>query len=965
MENYDRFAEIQESAMNAEDASVLQYAKTLDSLESKLSQISNSLQQFYMSILNGPVIGSFLSFLNQVITGFTKLGNFSSLFNIISIIKGVKTLASFLLTTFSKTGSDISVRLKQSFLETVSVAKDIGARAGEAYGSSFASTAKAAMSGQSSSDLLGLPGSGGGGDATRDNWFARNGSKLNLGLNLTGGTLSATGAALSGSGHTVAGSLSSLAGGAITGASIGFALTGNPIGLAIGAVIGALTQLPAVIKAISGSLEQEIENLKKETEELNIQRVEDKQAAEDLSSYIEKYNKLQAAQYDSAEAAQAYIDIQNEIAEKYPQYVSYLTESGNAVVNMSTATQGLSKALDQAAESAQTWADKLVETKETELESARKDLGLNKQKYDENGIPIFKNAKRFRNSSKQKYLYFGDQAIKDVFPYLATPEAFKVFTSKETQNLYLSANKITKDSTYRERTAAMTGLFRVDSLDALAKKLTEVRNIDVTGGKFLETYVEDILGNAFDFDTTTQEYKVSERVNEYLESLADYTESLTTSISAKTYAYGHTYLNIFDNASLLKNISGEEAIISQMVKQTGISAKDYKQENYNAIADQFVQFWQSYGTDALESYMQDFNRVSKTALDKALATARKSDDAAVQATVAAFDASFEENREPIVKMLTINATALGTEYYQNFVAPIINDLSNKQIKDFNSRLVELKTMAEEGGAYGKAQADKQMVLLAKYYANLTKLAPDLQVKFLNNFGSSEWATSFSSEEIQELVDADILNVEDPIHNYIYENLNTYLNKTAERLSTLSNEFASAVDKQNGSGFSLSDAKGLIQKFNLDTDFTQLFSYDFIKGAYTLTEEGLKQLSGQLNKQKTALSQKQKDLAFVQGLGKRYDEWTTTGNFDSDYFSNFDKGFLDKLESIYKEATKTGVFDEDIWRQGIQDLINAGQLALDDVGNTLSRRNQLATKIIKAIFFIRFGFYYLRIGRCKW
>ena len=64
MENYERFSEIQEAAMNAEDASVLQYAKTLDSLETKLNQISNSFQQFYMSILNGPVIGSFLSFLN-------------------------------------------------------------------------------------------------------------------------------------------------------------------------------------------------------------------------------------------------------------------------------------------------------------------------------------------------------------------------------------------------------------------------------------------------------------------------------------------------------------------------------------------------------------------------------------------------------------------------------------------------------------------------------------------------------------------------------------------------------------------------------------------------------------------------------------------------------------------------------------------------------------------------------------
>lgn len=930
MENYERFTEIQESAMNAEDASVLQYAKTLDSLESKLNQISNSFQQFYMSILNGPVIGSFLSFLNQVITGFTKLGNFSSLFNIISIVKGVKTLASFLLTTFSDTGSSISIKLKQAFQETISVARDAGRKAKLAYEDGF--------NGTNLQPNINLPATGGGTTGGKlknilSNLKQNPSALINLGLNVGGGLLSSAGAAISGNGNSRLGSVFSAGGSALSMASYGFTLGGGPMGAVVGGAIGLISQLPAIISSFKNALEESIENLKKEQEDANIKRVEDKQAASDLQSYIEKYNKLQKAQYDSAEAAQAYVDIQNEIAEKYPQYVSYLTESGDAVVNMSTATQDLSKALDQAAESAQTWADKLVETKEAELESARKNLGLNNQKYDENGIPIFKNAEQFRNFSNQKYLNIGDQAIKDVFPHLATPEVFKVFTSKETQNLYLSANRITKDSTYRELTAAMTGLFGVDSLDALAKKLTEVRNINVTGGTYLETYVEDILGNVFDFDTTTQEYKVSEKVNEYLESLADYTESLTTSISAKTYAYGHTYLNISDNASLLKNISGEEAIISQMVKQTGISAKDYKQENYNAIADQFVQFWQSYGTDALESYMQDFNRVSKTALDKALATARKSDDAAVQATVAAFDASFEKNREPIVKMLTINATALGTEYYQNFVAPIINDLSNEQIKDFNSRLVELKTMAEEGGAYGKAQADKQMVLLAKYYANLTKLAPDLQVKFLNNFGSSEWATSFSSEEIQELVDAGILNVGDSIDNYIYEQLNTYLNNTSERLADLATAFTSATDKQLGSGFSLKEAKEIVQKFHLDS-FDSAFVYDVFQGAYYLTNEAQQAMQDSLNDQVKNIQDYSDRLKKLQV--KNYNDFRT-----QDYADTYSQLTLQQKQAVVQareNAIIDGVIDIDIYNKNLQDLINAGQISINDATNQLFALN---------------------------
>lgn len=929
MENYDRFAEIQESAMNAEDASVLQYAKTLDSLETKLNQISNSFQQFYMSILNGPVIGSFLSFLNQVITGFTKLGNFSSLFNIISIIKGVKTLASFLLTTFSDTGSSISIKLKQAFQETISVARDAGRKAKLAYEDGF--------NGTNLQPNINLSATGGGTTGGKlknilSNLKQNPSALINLGLNVGGGLLSSAGAAISGNGNSRLGSVFSAGGSALSMASYGLTL-GGPMGAVAGGAIGLISQLPAIISSFKNALEESIENLKKEQEDANIKRVEDKQAASDLQSYIDKYNKLQKAQYDSAEAAQAYVDIQNEIAEKYPQYVSYLTESGDAVVNMSTATQDLSKALDQAAESAQTWADKLIKTKEAELESARKNLGLNNQEYDENGIPIFKNAEQFRNFSKQKYLNAGDQAIKDVFPHLATPEVFKVFTSKETQNLYLSANGITKDSTYRELTAAMTGLFGVDSLDALAKKLTEVRNINVTGGTYLETYVEDILGNVFDFDTTTQEYKVSEKVNEYLESLAAYTESLTTSISAKTYAYGHTYLNISDNASLLKNISGEEAIISQMVKQTGISAKDYKQENYNATADQFAQFWQSYGTDTLESYMQDFNKVSKTAMDKALATARKSDDAAVQATVAAFDASFEENREPIVKMLTINAKAFGTEYYQKLVAPIINDLSNEQIKDFNSRLVELKTMAEEGGAYGKAQADRQMVLLAKYYANLTKLAPDLQVKFLNNFGSSEWATSFSSEEIQELVDAGILNVGDSIDNYIYEQLNTYLNNTSERLADLATAFTSATDKQLGSGFSLKEAKEIVQKFHLNS-FDSAFVYDVFQGAYYLTNEAQQAMQDSLNDQVKNVQDYSETLKKLQVKNRR--GLRTKGYADT--YSQLTLQQKQAVDQARENATIDGVIDVDIYNKNLQDLIDAGQITINDATNQLFALN---------------------------
>lgn len=920
MENYERFTEIQESAMNAEDASVLQYAKTLDSLESKLNQISNSFQQFYMSILNGPVIGSFLSFLNQVITGFTKLGNFSSLFNIVSIVKGVKTLASFLLTTFSDTGSSISIKLKQAFQETISVARDAGRKAKLAYEDGF--------NGTNLQPNINLSATGGGTTGGKlknilSNLKQNPSALINLGLNVGGGLLSSAGAAISGNGNSRLGSVFSAGGSALSMASYGLTL-GGPMGAVAGGAIGLISQLPAIIGSFKNALEESIENLKKEQEDANIKRVEDKQAASDLQSYIDKYNKLQKAQYDSAEAAQAYVDIQNEIAEKYPQYVSYLTESGDAVVNMSTATQDLSKALDQAAESAQTWADKLVETKEAEVKSAEKNLGLSSRKFDKSGLPTL--------SETEEWFYIAKpQQRAQVLQNISGLQYSNAFESSQNTSAYLKKQGITQDSSYKDLVAAITNLFGVDSLNGLAQQLTTLNESDPLTTQFLEGYITDILGNVFEVEDGI--YSVSENVNNYLEAVAKYTDGLATSLSTKTYSYSRVYLDTSKNASILKDISGEEAIISQMIKQTGISAKDYKQEDYDASADQFTQFWQSYGTDALESYMQDFNKVSKTAMDKALAAARQSNDAAIQATVEAFDASFEENRKSAVDMLTVNAIALGTEYYQKLVVPIINDLSNEQIKDFNSRLVELKTMAEEGGAYGKAQADRQMVLLAKYYANLTKLAPDLQVKFLNNFGSSEWATSFSSEEIQELVDAGILNVGDSIDNYIYEQLNTYLNGTSERLADLATAFTSATDKQLGSGFTLKEAKEIVQKFHLDS-FDSAFIYDAFQGAYYLTNEAQQTMRDNLNQQVTDIQNYSKTLKKLQ---VKDSEGLRTSEFLDTYTTLSEQGRA-AVDVAIKNATVDGVFDAKAYDKNLQELIDAGQISINDATNQLIALN---------------------------
>lgn len=928
MENYERFTEIQSAAMDAEDASVLQYAKTLDSLETKLNQISNSFQQFYMSILNGPVIGSFLSFLNSMITGFAKLGNFSSLFNIISIIKGVKTLASFLLTTFSKTGTDISIRLKQQFLETVSAAQQIGKQAGEAYGSSFASAARAAMGGRPPSGMLGLPGNSRDGNINNGNISNSKRSWGNLTASVVGGGLSSLGAMASGNGNARFGSILSGVGTAVSMASTGFAIGGVP-GAVIGGVIGAVSQLPAIINSFKNALEESVANLKKETEEANIKRVENKQAASDLQSYIEKEEKLRLARNESAEAEQAYIDLQNEIAEKYPQYVSSIDESGNAIISVATAADDLTRALDLAAESTANWAKKALET-------AQADFNSKANKYDV----------EYKKDSNKNISY--GNLYNSLDPGGAAWNILSQYFGKDIS--FENLPEITKGMGYDERITKLYDFLGIKDIQEVISLIRALDSIVPGGNNSLSEYgitaenansisvtlhalLQDVLGKIITYDENGL-VEVDEQFSELQQLYQKILDTSATSISTNTRLFGDVYnrkSNKAENATILKSLSDEDNIINQMINDSpDITAENYTQEQYDAIADSFVNFYRSLGVlrqETLATYLEDWNAVSQTELDDLLKDADP-EDAAVKG-VQNYYASL---RGPYTQRLTANMELFG-EDFSTQLKNFIDSLSIDQVADFNSQLVSLYKQYEKGGSYAKEQIPKQVELLTRFYQNYSKIPEEIRSQFTTDFGSSDWAAKFSPEDIAALVKAGVLKSEEVIENYIYENLNTYLNKTAERLTTLSNEFASAVDKQNGSGFSLSDAKGLIQKFNLDTDFEQLFNYDFIKGAYTLTAEGLKQLSGQLDKQRDALLQKEKELTAYQQLGLDYDEYATTGS--SDIFSSLDKATEDELKSIYKEATKTGVFDEDIWRQGIQDLINAGQLALDDIGNTLS------------------------------
>lgn len=906
MENYDRFTEIQESAMNAEDASVLQYAKTLDSLESKLNQISNSFQQFYMSILNGPVIGSFLSFLNQVITGFTKLGNFSSLFNIISIVKGVKTLASFLLTTFSDAGTSISIKLKQAFQEAVGVAREAGRMARLAYEDGF--------NGTNLQPNITLPtasngGATGGKLANIFTNLKQNPSALwNLGLNLAGGVFSAIGAASSGSGHTGWGAGLSAIGSGLSGASIGLSL-GGPVGAAIGGVAGVLSQLPAVIQAIGNSLEQEVENLKKKTEELNIRRVEDKQAAEDLSSYIEKYNKLRAAQYDSAEAAQEYVDVQNEIAEKFPQYVSYFDEGGNAIINMSTATEDLSRALNAAAESSARYAQQLTEQYRKEFELARQKVGLSGKSFIDStysGTGI--SAKGFR---------FIETGIGKA--YGAYLPGATVESNWQTIPQVLAGNaatkKLTAESSMEERVNFAKEMLGVESLNDAINKMNvgnqQERNIygsiltSIFGSNALSSKVVD--GKRI--------FSLSDELSDYQKAESTYKNSLPSGIATMTKSYAATYANIGQYASTLSRFNGEDALISQMIKDAGITDPEkYKQTDYDKYAD-VVGNWllntEDELADTLQEYLSNWDSVSQEELDKFIQNAGLPPEMAD-----AIRNSYDQTSFDINERLTKNIEAIADETSKQNYDNLFNSgkLTNTQKAQINDEIVTTNKIIEnKDKEYTEAQVEaaksRQQLILDAYKVLDEKgddITPAQRAEFeqalYEDIGTYDWA-----KKLKLLADKYGIQIKG-IDNAVYETLNARLAAMTDN-SELFTNLSSAVNSQFGSGFgTLSDAKQMQQKLGLSgKDFDDVFEWRDSESAYFFKDwnQTYEEVIGTTTRQlqnlqdlDDVLTQFQDDLS---GMSKE-DLWTAISR--SEQFQALDPYIQAALKDVYDAADST-------------------------------------------------------------
>lgn len=113
VDNWERLEEVTGAAQDSEDAGLLQYAKTLDSLDTKLNNLKTSFQQFYMSIFDGEFFKGFIDIITNVIDNLSKMGPLLGGINLLQLINQIKLVGQLLLNTFSKNISKIQKSSKE------------------------------------------------------------------------------------------------------------------------------------------------------------------------------------------------------------------------------------------------------------------------------------------------------------------------------------------------------------------------------------------------------------------------------------------------------------------------------------------------------------------------------------------------------------------------------------------------------------------------------------------------------------------------------------------------------------------------------------------------------------------------------------------------------------------------------------------------------------------------------------
>lgn len=485
--NIDEYKKALEVANDSEGTGTLQFNKTLDNIETRLTKLKTAWQLFYTDSGIEKAIKNVITGLTNILNGLNKLPKafkkipVSALMQIAVIIKGVKALALLIVLQIQKAIQQVKNAADNAIKGT--------SRNAQAQVLTLSEKIK-----KLKNDWQGMTG-------------VQRGAKIAPYASMIGAGLSIAGSASS---NLTAGTVMSGAGSIISGAASGLTMTGSWIGAGVGALVGVIKLISDLSSLEERKAEQKLEELKQAADEAENKRLESKQTVLGLEDYVKQYQEMAKAQYDSNDAKQQFLDLNAEIAEKYPDLLIQYDAEGNRIIKLTE----LQKKLNE----------EKAGYRESAWDSAIANYNSAKAKYDTALSPISKKIK-----AQLKYIGGVNMTGEGGnLRYLQADILEKAYAKGTTQSTIMQ--QLLKDAESAQRAVDVFGQYAID-----------VYKNAVNNSKRLNSGTDEansVKKTALNYARTLEKMINSDEVIEARNNLKQQQKTSAQSIMSSTFHYG-------------------------------------------------------------------------------------------------------------------------------------------------------------------------------------------------------------------------------------------------------------------------------------------------------------------------------------------------------------------------------------------------------------------------------------------
>lgn len=487
--NIDEYKKALEVANDSEGTGTLQFNKTLDNIETRLTKLKTAWQLFYTDSGIEKAIKNVITGLTNILNGLNKLPKafkkipVSALMQIAVIIKGVKALALLIVLQIQKA------------IQQVKNAADNAIKGTSQNAQAQVLTLSEKIK-KLKNDWQGMTG-------------VQRGAKIAPYASMIGAGLSIAGSASS---NLTAGTVMSGAGSIISGAASGLTMTGSWIGAGVGALVGVIKLISDLSSLEERKAEQKLEELKQAADEAENKRLESKQTVLGLEDYVKQYQEMAKAQYDSNDAKQQFLDLNAEIAEKYPDLLIQYDADGNRIIKLTE----LQKKLNE----------EKSKYREDVWDSAWANYDAAKQKRD-NIQNSTERAESSARSSLNNYISTSAETQETIGAVL------KGYFPQNSLERYLISGLLSNDAVKREGTLGTYGQQAINAMKEASEKSSFLNGMDSTGElkrarKAINSYIallEDKLNPSSELREAQNNLKQTQKTSAY-------------SIMSSTFHYG-------------------------------------------------------------------------------------------------------------------------------------------------------------------------------------------------------------------------------------------------------------------------------------------------------------------------------------------------------------------------------------------------------------------------------------------